>query len=72
MLTSWWIDPEPVKREGFTAYASKVLNAPIKVDDISDREMQAMVRRADLLAALIGVRTATASRVTRAIELSRN
>lgn len=41
-------------RENFTAECARRLNAVVPLDEVSDREAQAMVQRGDLLSALIG------------------
>jgi hypothetical protein len=50
--TFWSLLP----REGFTAACAERLNAAVPLDDVSDREAQAIVQRGDLLAALEGVK----------------
>jgi len=47
-----------LSREGFTAKCARYFNAFVPLDDVSDREAQAIVRRGDLLAALEGVQQA--------------
>ncbi len=45
-------------RDGFTKFCAVTLQQQIALDDVSDSEAKAMVRRQDLLSALEGVRQA--------------
>lgn len=49
---SFWID---APREGFTAWCAAVTGAPVPVDEVSDRDVQIIQRRADILATLVGI-----------------
>lgn len=54
-MTSWWMEPSP-PREGFTAMAAKQLNTPVPIDETAgESEMQIIVRRQQVLSALIGL-----------------
>lgn len=53
-MASWWVDPMP-PREGFTALAAQRLNAVIALDDVSESEFQIVVKRQQVLSALIGI-----------------
>lgn len=45
--SSWWID-QP--RQHFTKVAAQMTNTSVPIDDVSDREVQAMLQRSRWLA----------------------
>lgn len=53
-MPSWW-QGEDVPRVGFTQFAAKRLNADVQLDDVSDTEFSVIVKRQQVLSALIGI-----------------
>lgn len=49
---AFWIG---APREGWTDFCARMMNIPIPLDEVSDREVWIIQRRADVLATLIGL-----------------
>lgn len=64
----WW---EGQPQSGFTSYCSEMMNAPIPVEDVTEREAQIIQRRMDVLATLVGIQQATSNQEIRSAVIVR-
>lgn len=69
-MSAFWIN---APRDGFTAFAAQTLNAPVPVDDVTDREVQVIQQRHEWLQVVTGAKRATPNHAIRsAVVVSRN
>ena len=64
----WW---EGQPQAGFTTYCSVQMNAPIPVEDVTEREAEIIQRRRDVLATLVGIQQATSNAAIRQVVIRR-
>ena len=64
----WW---EGQPQVGFTQFCSAMMNTPIPVEDVTEREAEIIQRRRDVLATLVGLQQATSNAAIRRVVIRR-